>query len=214
MRRFAAVLAAALVLGACGGGGSKSSTTTAAPSGTQVGPVIPGETLPSGGEDSDPSVRPLPWTAPTSGVVALIRKANLPALSGEQLAYHIHVHLDVFYDGKPQVVPAQIGITYETGALSISPLHTHDETGIIHVENESRATFELGQFFTEMEVRLNQTCVGSYCAPATPLAWYVDGKAYTGDPNHIELVAHREIALVIGKPPSTVPSSFAFPPAL
>jgi hypothetical protein len=215
MRRLIVVLAAALVLAGCGGGGSgsKSSTTTTAPTGTQVGPVVPGETLPSGGEDADPSARPLPWSAPTSGVVDLIQKANLPALGAEQLAYHIHIHLDVFYDGQAQVVPGQIGINYE-GGVSISPLHTHDETGIVHVENETPTTLTLGQFFTEWNVRLDQTCVGSYCAPATSIAWRVDGKPFTGDPRTIELTKHREIALVIGKAPSSVPSSYDFPPNL
>ena len=38
--------------------------------------------------------------------------------------------------------------------------------------------------------------------------WDADGKRYTGDPRRIELEDKRAIAIVIGTPADTIPSSF------
>jgi hypothetical protein len=66
----------------------------------------------------------------------------------------------------------------------------------------------LGQFFTEWAVRLTPNCVGGYCKPEAPIAIYVDGQAYEGDPRDIELSDGKEIAIVIGTPPDSIPSEF------
>ena len=39
---------------------------------------------------------------------------------------------------------------------------------------------------------------------------YVDGRLYTGDPNDIELTDQKEIAIVLGTPPATIPSTGDF----
>jgi hypothetical protein len=44
----------------------------------------------------------------------------------------------------------------------ISPLHTHDETGIIHTESASPEPNTLGQFFIVWGVSLSDSCVGEY----------------------------------------------------
>jgi hypothetical protein len=60
-------------------------------------------------------------------------------------------------------------------------------------------------------VNLTSTCVGKYCGPAQ-LHWWVNGKPQQGDPSHLVLKAHQEIAIAYGTPPAHVPSSFAFEP--
>ena len=122
----------------------------------------------------------------------------MPPERKEFLIHHAHAHLDVFVDGKPIVVPAGIGINIDDpevrrfedpdGAVAyggitrcrtpcISPLHTHDATGIIHTESKSPEPNTLGQFFTEWGVRLGESCVGEHCSP-DGIAFYVDGKPY------------------------------------
>jgi hypothetical protein len=148
----------------------------------------------------------------------------------EHLAFHAHAHLDVFVDGKPIVVPAGIGInTSDPGVHRfdgvdgsvgygdietcdqpcISALHTHDPDGILHTESAIATPNTLGQFFTEWGVALSKTCVGEYCSP-TPIAVYLDGKLYSGDPSVIELTDRLEIAIVIGTPPAQIPSTADF----
>ena len=61
----------------------------------------------------------------------------------------------------------------------VSPLHTHDESGVLHVENDAERRITLGQFFTEWGVRFSPDCVGGYCAPDKPHQVYVNGKPFT-----------------------------------
>lgn len=151
---------------------------------------------------------PAPWPAPDQ-VTARIAEAGLPALTGERLEYHVHAHLDVLVNGISEPVPANIGIDQVGGR--ISPLHTHDETGIIHVESATQQTFSLGQFFTEWGVRLDQQCVGGYCSPQTSVLFYVNGQEWSGDPSTIPVTAHEEIAIVVGTAPAHIPGDYAFP---
>jgi hypothetical protein len=108
----------------------------------------------------------------------------------------------------------------------ISPLHTHDQSGVVHIEAEAPADFTVGQFFTEWAVRLTSDCVGGYCkanvgsgrsspGPCSgggPCPWrvVVNGQDWPGDPNTVVFHAHDEIAFVIGTAPSEVPATFDF----
>jgi hypothetical protein len=92
----------------------------------------------------------------------------------------------------------------------ISPLHTHDLTGILHTEAAESETNSLGQFFIEWGVALDENCVGGYCEPEAPISVFVDGERYEGDPADIALEDHREIAIVIGTSPSAIPSTYDF----
>src|SRR5947209_789939 len=64
--------------------------------------------------------------------------------TAEQLAYHIHSHLAIFVNGAERVVPAGVGIDDST---CIYWLHTHDESGVLHVESPDSRVFTLGNFF-------------------------------------------------------------------
>jgi hypothetical protein len=143
---------------------------------------------------------------------AAVAAAGLPMLGEEGAALHIHAHLDVIVDAKPVAVPAQIGV--DASAQKISPLHTHDTTGVIHVESPTQAQFSLGQFFTEWQVSLSATNVGGLKTDDAHLfKAYVNGQPYTGDPAGIILKAHDEIALVYGTADQqkNIPSAYQFP---
>jgi hypothetical protein len=154
--------------------------------------------------------------------------AGLVPETSEHLDYHVHAHLDVFLDGVAQIVPGGIGInTADPGVHRgiieghpafggirvpcaqpcISPLHTHDVTGILHTESSTEKENSLGQLFVEWGVDLTATCVGGYCRPSWPISVYVDGRPRAGDPRTIELSDHKEIAIVIGVRPKEIPST-------
>jgi len=155
----------------------------------------------------------------------LTRAAGLTPERAEFLQYHVHAHLDVFFNGQPVTVPPGIGIdTNNPAAISdeqgaglkhpcdepcISPLHTHAADGILHTETKTPQPNTLGQFFIEWDVPLSRDCVGDPCVPG-PVAVYVDGQPFTGDPNTIELTDLKEIAIVLGTPPATIPSTGDF----
>jgi hypothetical protein len=152
-----------------------------------------------------------PWGTPPDAARA-VAAAGLPMLGAEGTALHIHAHLDVFANGSPVQVPAEIGI--DQAQQQISPLHTHDSTGVIHIESPDKtATFTLGQFFTEWQVSLAADHIGGLTVDATHhLKVYVNGKPYTANPANLVLAAHDEIAIVYGTDaqPVTVPSSYAW----
>jgi hypothetical protein len=50
----------------------------------------------------------------------------------EHFVSHIHTHLNIFMNGKEFVVPSNIGIIPDN---CIYWLHTHDDTGVIHIES-------------------------------------------------------------------------------
>ena len=145
----------------------------------------------------------------------------------EFLVNHVHAHLDVFIDGEHITVPAGIGINIEDpdvrtfdnpvgyGGIEmcaqpcISPLHTHDETGVLHTESMDPKPHTLGQFFVEWGVELSETCVAEHCDP-TPIAVYIDGEPYEGDPRAIELTDEKVIVIAIGTPPEEIPSTYDF----
>jgi hypothetical protein len=152
-----------------------------------------------------------PWEAEIPNLLARLKAINLPALHEEGNALHIHQHIDIFVDGKPVTVPKDIGINYDE--RFISPLHTHDRTGIIHVESDKVQDFTLGQFFDVWGVRLTTDCLGGYCAKGSEkLRVFSNGKPVTGDPRRLVLSAHQEIAIVYGPEKSSVavPSSYKF----
>jgi hypothetical protein len=169
------------------------------------------------------------WPAPPDPLERTVA-AGLQPERKEFLIHHAHAHLDVFVDGKPIAVPAGIGINIDDpevqrfndpdGAVAyggitrchrpcISPLHTHDATGIIHTESNSPEPNTLGQFFTEWGVRLSDSCVGEHCSPER-IAFYVNGKPEQQDLRAIELTDRKEIAIVIGTPPSQIPKTADF----
>ncbi|MFD7904366.1 hypothetical protein ACFVSN_04430 [Kitasatospora sp. NPDC057904] len=159
---------------------------------------------------------PPPWDAPAD-VEAAVKAAGLPMLGAEGTALHIHAHLDVYADGQPVTVPALVGI--DEAAQKLSPLHTHDTTGVVHIESPVTADFSLGQFLTEWQVSASADHLGGLRTDAThTLTAYVDGKAVSGDPAAIVLHAHDEIALVYGTAAEnaavTVPSSYNWPSGL
>jgi hypothetical protein len=147
-----------------------------------------------------------PWPPEYASLSDRLQPLGLNALAQEQLAFHIHQHLDIFVNGKPVPggVPALIGINDNS---YITELHTHTPDGIIHVESARKVDFTLGQFFAEWAVFLNSQCVGAYC---NGLKWYVNGVQQTGDPQKLVLKNHQEIAIVVGKPPKKIPSTFAW----
>lgn len=90
-------------------------------------------------------------TAPRAG-----QAFPFPCLGHETLAVHIHPWLRIFINGQPVRIPAGIGIpgaAADGGGIVSSgscfePLHTHDDSGIIHIEGPSPSqTYTLGDFF-------------------------------------------------------------------
>lgn len=117
--------------------------------------------------------------------------------------FHIHAHLDIFIDGKPHAVPESIGIIDRT---CLYWMHTHNLSGIIHVESPETRAFTLGQFFDIWKA----TQKGVPAAKETPKV-YVNGKEVNRRLEQVEIAPLSEIVIVYGKAPASIPSTYVFP---
>ena len=147
---------------------------------------------------------------------------GIGCLSGEQVAYHIHVHLSVFVRGQPRQVPAGIGIAgprhvqhtpvgdFVDDGSCFYWLHTHAADGIIHVESPVAHEFSLGDFFDIWRQPLSAVSAGPARGPVTV---FVDGQQVATDPRDVTLTEHKVIQLEVGAP-LVPPRPVTFPPGL
>jgi hypothetical protein len=152
---------------------------------------------------------PGPWDTGSNGLEKRAAALGLPDPS--DTVFHIHANLKVYTDGKPQKVPANVGI--DQGSQFITSLHTHDATGVIHMEAVQPYPFKLGQFFQVWNVPLSATQIGSYHAgKGLVLQLWVNGKQIKGDPAAYVMKAHDLMVVGFGKPGSfPTKSNFKFP---
>jgi len=192
----AVVVVLGIVLGIVltGGGGKKAATSST---------TIPWASIPG------LQTGPPPWNNSSAVLADRLQLLGLSALGQEGTVIHIHQHLDVYVNGKKVGVPALVGIDSSAGFLT--ELHSHDASGIVHVESPTKRDFVLGQFFGEWGVKLTSNCLGTFCGK---LKWWVDGKRMTGNPAGLILKPHQEIVIAAGKAPASVPSSYKFPAGL
>lgn len=154
---------------------------------------------------------PPPWPPELADLRQRLRILGLPASPSMAANLHNHDLLQIFVHGKPVEVPQSIGINPTAGFLT--SLHTHDNSGIIHVESPTVEDFTLGQFFDVWGVRLTPTCIGGLCNSGdNQLRAYVDGKPWTGNPRDIPLKQHEDIVLTYGtaqEQPKPIPSGYS-----
>lgn len=131
-------------------------------------------------------------------------------------AEHYHVHLSLFVDGQQVAIPYAIGImnpVLRGDSIAIAGtcfywLHSHDRTGIIHVEPEQTGhTFTLGEYFDIWGEPLTSGNVAGHTGAVTV---YVNGARYVGDPRAITLTAYEQITLEVGA--RVAPPVYTFPP--
>ena len=198
----AGALAGAVLLGAC------SRDPEAGPSPNESTP--PGTTAtgaPSFGLPQDPA--------------AALRAANLHDFPLEDAKVSFRSHLDVIVDDHPVAIPAGLGVL----KTSTSPVTTADGTGVIHVNEDKTAeppgpdevgkvpTYSVGQLFAEWEVRLDKSCLATWCNDDQhQLLGFVNGQL-VADPASIPFRPNDQIVVWYG-PKGTnpkVPASYAFP---
>jgi hypothetical protein len=159
---------------------------------------------------------PAPWPRNGDQLAARLATLGLRADAFEGTALHFHQHLDVFVDGRRVTVPAGIGI--DPAGAFISPLHTHDTSGVIHVESPTVRPFTLAEFFGVWGVPLRSGRLGGYAAgDGRALRAYVNGRRVEGDPGRIVLTPHQELVIAFGTQrelPHPIPASYPFPAGL
>jgi hypothetical protein len=145
-----------------------------------------------------------------------------PTMSND---YHVHVWIGIFVSGIHYATPDVIGMKnpgpeVRGGTLNAGcyyALHTHDASGIIHIESPVLASVKSSQYrskaaFDIWGITVNPLQVGPFSGPVTV---YTSGQVYrgswnkglipaslytrwNGDPNEIPLYSHEVIFLLVG----------------
>ena len=124
----------------------------------------------------------------------------------EQLSYHIHAHISIYIDG--QSVPlvantgiAPVGVTSQANVTCYYWLHTHDASGVIHIESPTTKLYTLNQFFDIWE-KFSSSSSAFPTQLLSPAGWtiYVNGKQVNTDFSHLQLHAHDLITIGYNSP--------------
>jgi len=103
-----------------------------------------------------------------------------PAHEPEKIVMHKHATLSIKIDGKSVTVPANIGIDpkfYKDHSLDtygmkmpnmpsmpvMAPTHTHDTSGLIHMESTVVRDYTLGDLFNVWGATFTDTCIMDKC---------------------------------------------------
>jgi hypothetical protein len=158
------------VLVAGGGGGSDSSTTASSSGAT--GSSSSSSKLDQSGLQTGKA----PWKPEYSFLAQRLSALNFPEQS--DIGYHVHAVLFVYIDGKQTPVPANIGI--DPQGRFIAALHTHDGSGVVHMEATKPYPFTLGEFINIWGVDFSNQNLGAYHAGnGNVLQLWVNGKQVT-----------------------------------
>ena len=145
-----------------------------------------------------------PWRPEYAHLAERLHALGIPPGGAEK--FHIHAMLHVYVNGLLVPVPAEIGL--DPAKHVESSLHTHDHTGIIHMEAAHPYNFTLGDFFGVWGVKLGPARLGGLTGyGGDKLHFYLNGQPLTNPAAH---VLHNGDSIVFGY---GTPSSFPHAPS-
>jgi hypothetical protein len=148
-----------------------------------------------------------PWPAEYGHLGQRLRVLGLPPVS--DVIYHVHALLHVYVDGRAVTVPANLGISPD--GVAFSSLHTHDTTGVLHMEATRPFAFRLSDVFAVWGVAFGPGRLGGYRATRDRRLWvYADGRPVS-DPLGYAIRPHDNLVVAYGRRGSfpTTPSAAA-----
>jgi len=124
----------------------------------------------------------------------------------EQSVEHIHAHLSIYINGAnvPLVANtgiAPVGVTSSANVTCYYWLHTHDASGVIHIESPTTRPFTLNQFLDIWErFSSSSSAVPTQLLSSTGWVIFVNGKQVNTDFSHLQLHAHDIITIAYNSP--------------
>ena len=91
------------------------------------------------------------------------REVALTCTTDMATQFHIHPVLKIIISGKEQIIPANIGITN----TCMNSIHTHDDSGTLHIESPVKKDFTLGDFFAVWGKQFNKDQILDYKIDST-----------------------------------------------
>lgn len=155
------------------------------------------------------------------------------APSMSENAYHVHVLIGFYVNGKQVAMPDQVGL-YEPGqpvdgytntAKCFYYIHTHDASGVVHIESPSAAPrntslFQLQNVLDVWGMSIGPNNVGPFAGTVrtfigqakygTTEVYPSSYKEYFGSPGAIALYSHMAIWFEVGPPYVDPPPEIVF----
>jgi hypothetical protein len=133
----------------------------------------------------------------------------------DEINLHYHAHVSLFVEGERIAIPIAVGIVdpvvsdgFATSGSCLYWVHTHDATGMIHIETPVAQDFTLGQLFDIWGRPLSETNVAGF---GGIVSTFVDGERYEGNPRDIVFTSRKHVSLQVGRPLSP-PPMYTFQP--
>jgi hypothetical protein len=145
-----------------------------------------------------------PWKPEYAHLPERLKAIGIPP--GGKETFHIHSLLHIYVNGLLVPLPKDIGI--DAAHHLLSSLHTHDSSGVIHMEAPHRFNFTLGDFFAVWGVKLGPDQVGGLKGlGGDHLHFLINGRTLR---NPAAYVMHNHDSIVIGY---GAPNSFPHTPS-
>jgi hypothetical protein len=114
-----------------------------------------------------------PWTPQYASLQQRIKTLGLP--TGDSEKFHIHAQVSIYNQGLLVPIPANVGID-ERHKIETT-IHTHDGSGIIHMEAPRPYKYTLGDLFAIWGVRFGAGTLGALQDNGSNRVWvYVNNK--------------------------------------
>jgi hypothetical protein len=118
----------------------------------------------------------------------------------------------VYVNGRARTVPPGVGVLpplqleqtpegpFVVGGAGFYWLHTHDTSGVIHIESPVPRRYTLGDFFDVWGQPLSQRrLLGFAAGPGRPLTVFVNGRRWHGGVRTVPLRRHASIVVELGR---------------
>lgn len=158
------------------------------------------------GANATATTGPAPTPTTSNGLQAMPSVDNITCDPNETLTYHVHAHLRLYINGQEAPVPANIGISQAGQCLYW--MHTHDSTGVVHIEAPKAGTYTLGTFVRLWQQQFANLQYPAQLSQASGWQVWVDGKPYEGDFHTIDLQDHTIITMAYNTPNVTPDSTY------
>jgi hypothetical protein len=121
---------------------------------------------------------------------------NLEEIHRVPLARHDHVSMTVLVDGRPAAIQEGVGMSPQLwqdhsldryGPAGISPLHTHDASGTIHIESTIDREYTIGEFLKVMGMDPNT--VSRMTVDGNEVADFLNHEIKRGEKIQLEITA-------------------------
>ena len=147
------------------------------------------------------------WPPVYTDLPQAVQALGLPGFA--ETIEHYHAHLRLVVEGHEIPIPEDIGL--DVPDQVIAPIHTHDASGVIHIEADQKGyRSDQQNVFDVWGVRFTARCIGGYCGG---VKMWVNGTPNTKLGAYV-LQPHDVLTIVEGTPPPGFKpdTSYPFPP--